>query len=159
MGIQLPGALREAQAFVGLPFPSTNESALQGRASDWHQLASLAASTLSEIAQTAQSVSMQNKGEAVEAFAEFMASGGGNVGSLRDFQMACQSVAVAHHMAAMTIRSLKMAIIAQLSIVATAINVAKAVPQAIPTAYQVRQQAFMFIQQATQMAASQLRAG
>ena len=59
----------------------------------------------------------------------------------------------------MTIRSLKMAIIAQLSIVATAINVAKAFPQAIPAAYQTRQQAFMFIQRATQMAAQQLRAG
>lgn len=159
MGIQLPGFLREAQAFVGLPFPGTNESALQGRAADWNQLGSLASDALSQISQTAQSVSSDNRGDTVDAFSEFMSSGGGNVGSLRDFQMACRSAALAHGIAAMTIRSLKMAIIAQLSIVATAINVAKAFPQAIPAAYQTRQQAFMFIQRATQMAAQQLRAG
>ncbi|WP_296136391.1 hypothetical protein [uncultured Tessaracoccus sp.] len=159
MGIHLPGALREAQAFIGLPFPATDEAALRGRAQDWQQLAQHAAQTLARIDQAATAVGAENEGDAVREFQTFMSSGGGNVGSLRDFQRACQAAALAHGIAAAGIAALKMFTIAQLGVVQSVLTVAKAVPQAVPVAMQVRQQAFVAIQQATMQAATQLRAG
>lgn len=159
MGIQLPGALMEAAAFVGMPFPATDEAALARRGHEWNELASQAGQTLAQISQTARSVSSRNEGPAVDAFCDFMSSGGGNVGSLRDFQRACQMAAVAHQVAGTAIMGLKTFTITWLVAVQTALNIAKVQPQAIPMAFQMRQQAFMAIQQANNMVAQQLRAG
>lgn len=160
MGIQLPGMLYEAQAFVGIPFPTTNESALRGRAGDWRGLAQLAAQIMTRIDGNVAQVGQANQGETRDAFVEFFSSGGGNLGSLRDFQSGCIRAAMGHEIAAVTITGLKMFVIAQLSIVATAINTAKAVgPSALPFLQQVQQQARAAIQQADSQAARQLMAG
>lgn len=159
MGLHLPAALREAQAFVGLPFPATDESALRGRADEWERLATLAADAEQQVARASDDVARRNLGPTVDAFAEFMASGGGNVGSLRDFQRACRAAAAAHVVAATMVLAVKTLMLAQLAVVQSALTVAKAVPQAVPWAYQVRQQAFVVLQRADAMTAQQLRAG
>lgn len=74
-----------------------------------------------------------NAGATRDAFVGFMSSGSSNVASLRDFSRACQAAAVGHEIAAMTISTLKMFMIAQLTAVATAINIARAAgPYALP---------------------------
>lgn len=160
MGIQLPGSLYEAQAYTGLRFPSTNESALRGRAGQWRQLAQLAAEALRGVDGAVQQVGGANVGDTRDAFVDFMGSGGGNTGSLRDFQQACQAAAVAHEIAAMTIMSLKMFTIAQLTVLATAINTAKAIgPEALPWLHSVMMQTRAAIITANTNATNQLRAG
>lgn len=146
--------------YVGLPFPTTNESGLRGRAGQWRQLGQLADQVAARIEQSVGQVGQANAGPTRDAFVDFMSSGGGNLASLRDFSRACQAAAVGHEIAAMTITSLKMFTIAQLTAVATAINIARAAgPYALPWLQAWIQQARAAIQTATQTATQQLMAG
>lgn len=159
MGIQLPGPLMEAAAVVGYPFPAVDESALAARAGDWQRLAADAEGALHQLEAATHRVTGENEGDASTAFGEFMASGGGNVSSLRDFARACQLAAVTHQAAAAAVVALKTMVIAQLGIVQTALQTAKVVPQAVPVAMQLRQAAFQAIEQADRATARMLEAG
>lgn len=160
MGIELPTALHEARAFVGVGFPSTNESALRGRADEWRGLAQLADQVIQRIESGVDEVAGENDGPTADAFSDFFSSGGGNLGSLRDFRVGCQRAALGHDVMAMTITALKIYVIARLTVVATALNAAKAAgPAAVPFLKVMQFQARMDIGAATRSTTQQLMAG
>ncbi|NLE99278.1 MAG: hypothetical protein GX596_15015 [Propionibacterium sp.] len=160
MGIELPAALEEARAFIGCEFPTTNESALRGRADEWRQLAELTSQVIARVEGGVDGVAGANVGPARDAFVAFMSGGGGNLGSLRDFRVGCERAAMGHEAAAMAIMALKSLMIAQLGQVAVAIHAAKPFgAPAIPFLRGVQLGARVAVEQATRATTELLMAG
>ena len=97
----LPGWLRQALEYVGYEWPASDESVLFAWAGDWRALGA-------------------------DNFGSYIHGDDGNLQSLLDFQQATGRVAVANDIAGGIVLALKIAVMAQLAILAYAIAAAVA---------------------------------
>lgn len=124
MGMQLPGWLREALEYVGYDWPATDESVLSEWAHEWDSLSRQSAALVSQLDQGIQLVTSENRGPAVNAFRTYASGEEGNRKALMDFSDGAAKVSGAHAVASGIVLTMKLAVIAQLVILAGAIATA-----------------------------------
>ncbi|MCM2579844.1 WXG100-like domain-containing protein [Streptomyces meridianus] len=127
MSLTLPGELVWVLDLLGYNWPEADEEKLHEVAQTWRDFAT----TISELEYRAVTASNEvvaaNSGEAIEAFTEtWNEFGGGSGGHLQDAQTAALAIAFAFDAAAVAVLAGKIAVIAQLVILACEIIAAQA---------------------------------
>ena len=122
----LPGWLRQALEYVGYEWPASDESVLFAWAGDWRALGADCSALAADIERGIRRVEAENRGRAADNFGSYMHGADGNLQSLLDFQQATGRVAVANDIAGGIVLALKIAVMAQLAILAYAIAAAVA---------------------------------
>ncbi|TRY20198.1 hypothetical protein FOJ82_04880 [Tessaracoccus rhinocerotis] len=159
MGMQLPGWLRQALEYVGYDWPATDESVLWDWAQQWNTLAGECTQVISQVQQGAELVTVANQGPAARAFAQHFGGEDTNLKAIVDFRQGAVNVAGAHGVAAGIVLTMKLAVIAQLVILAAAIASAVAtLGLASGAALAARQAAKWAIEAAINIAVEQILA-
>ena len=119
--MQLPGWLRQALEYVGYDWPATDEQVLWDWAQEWNALAQQCTDVIGTVQRGVQTVTAENHGPAATAFAHYAVGDDGNLKALVDFRQGATNVAGAHAVAAGIVLTMKLAVIAQLVVLAAAI--------------------------------------
>ena len=125
MGIMLPSWLAQALNMVGYEWPSTDESVLLDWSSRWSALSGQVNERVAAVEQGIAHVAGNNQGPAVAAFQQHM-SANGTLPNLRNFASATAVMGQACAIGAGIIVVLKLAVMAQLAMLAAAIAAAAA---------------------------------
>lgn len=121
MAITLPGHLVTAMQYLGYEFPSANEDVLTANATAFTQAGTAATTAISDIEAAIKHVTDNNSGFAYQAFVGYHRSDDSNLSSLRDFKEAADLISSGFTTVAGIVVTLKLAVIAQLVILAAAI--------------------------------------
>lgn len=157
--MQLPGWLRQALEYVGYDWPASDESVLMDWAQQWNTLAVECTQVISQVQQGTQVVTTANQGPAAQAFAAHFGGEDTNLQSLVDFRQGAVNVSGAHAVASGIVLTMKLAVIAQLVILAAAIASAIATAGlASGAALAARQAAKWAIEAAVNIAVEQILA-
>lgn len=160
MGMQLPGWLRQALEYVGYDWPATDETVLMEWGMQWQRLAGQCNALLQQAQSGYNTVTAANQGPTAQAFSSYVSGDDGNYKALQDFRTGANAVAGAHAVVSGIILTMKLAVIAQLVILAAAIASAIATAGlASGAALAARQAAKMAIDAAINIAVEQILMG
>ncbi|WP_399085020.1 PE-PGRS family protein [Streptomyces sp. BBFR2] len=130
MSLTLPGEVTWVLNLLGYDWPEADEDALFECAAAWRTFAEQVNATLSQGSSAANEVTSANSGEAIEGFTNEWGAfaGGGNSGDnyLRDAAAAAEVIALAFDAAALAVIEGKVAVIAQLVLLAVELISAQA---------------------------------
>lgn len=121
MALTLPGWLRKALEFCGYEWPAANEDVLNQWASEFTSISTAATTGVTSVQGNIDHVTKNNEGKGTEAFKTFMTGDGANMSSLSDFADANTKISTCVGVAAKIVVTCKLAVIAQLTILAGAI--------------------------------------
>ena len=126
MAMLLPGWLTEALQYLGYNWPSSNEDILHANADAFRDAGRESDSIIADIEAALTHIQSNNAGEASAAFLGYMRGEDSNLSSLRDFSSASGLIADGFDVASGLVVAFKVAVIAQLVILAAAIAAAVA---------------------------------
>lgn len=121
MGLMLPGWLRTALEYVGYDWPSTDESVLNQWGGQWDQLSQKASTSAESVNGIANEVLGKNSGASVEAFKTWHSDAEAPMKSAHDLSLAATGVGIGLRIIAGIVLAMKVAVIAQLAILAASI--------------------------------------
>lgn len=126
MAMILPGWLTEALQYLGYNWPTSNEDILHANAQAFRDAGREADSIIGDLQAALHHIQANNSGEASAAFLGYMRSDDSNLSSLEDFSDAAEIIATGFDVASGVVVAFKVAVIAQLVILAAAIAAAVA---------------------------------
>ncbi|WP_305785422.1 hypothetical protein [Symbioplanes lichenis] len=131
MGLEIPGELRSLLGILGYDWPEAEETALVEMGRAWMSFSGRLEAIVSDAASTASEVWTGHEGEAVAAFQDWWARPDSPATVLVDGANAATLTGTGLMVCGGIVLALKMAIIAQLAILA--VQIAQAVATAAPT--------------------------
>ena len=131
MGLELPGELRSLLGVLGYDWPQADETALVEMGRAWMSFADRLEAIVSDATPTAADVWTGNEGEAVTAFRDWWVREDSPAKTLLDGANAATLTGTGLMICGGIVLALKVAVIAQLAILA--VEIAQAVATAVPT--------------------------
>ncbi|WP_296141350.1 hypothetical protein [uncultured Tessaracoccus sp.] len=121
MAMMLPGWLTEALQYLGYEWPSSNEDILANNADAFRDAGADADSAIRDIQDALKHILSQNESDVTAAFEGYMRGDESNLSSLEDFKDACDIIAGGFDVMSAAVVTLKLAVIAELVVLAVAI--------------------------------------
>jgi hypothetical protein len=131
MGMEIPSELRSLLGILGYNWPEADETALVEMGQAWMSFSGRLEAIVSDAASTASEVWTEHEGEAVAAFQEWWAMEDSPAKTLLDGANAATLTGTGLMICGGIVLALKVAVIAQLAILA--VEIAQAVATAVPT--------------------------
>ncbi|XVV10080.1 hypothetical protein ACQP2X_35270 [Actinoplanes sp. CA-131856] len=131
MGLEIPGELRSLLGVLGFTWPEADEAALVEMGRAWMSFSDRLEAIVSDATSTASEVWTEHEGEAVAAFQAWWAQQDSPAEALLDGANAATLTGTGLMICGGIVLALKVAVIAQLAILA--VQIAQAVATAVPT--------------------------
>ncbi|MDU7360416.1 MAG: hypothetical protein E7L00_04315 [Propionibacteriaceae bacterium] len=124
MAMTLPGWLTQALQYVGYEWPSSNEDILRANGDAFRSTGQDASTAVNDVRDALRHILGQNETETTQAFSNYMYGDESNLSSLEDFEHAANIIGSGFDVIANAVVAVKLAVIAQLVILAGAIAAA-----------------------------------